>query len=151
MPKEPVQLEDSSCCCTATAMEEEVQISEASDTAGASEDVRSPPQSAHSGKRNGRGSAARASVIRNRVIQKKYLQRKKVPLLVLSCSKSLPGLLVIARASVIRIRVIQKKYLQRKKVPLVLSLPSHSLHLEKCAEFGITRAYMLPDTGAQML
>ncbi|CAK0732231.1 hypothetical protein CVIRNUC_000102 [Coccomyxa viridis] len=76
-PKEPVQLEDSSCCCTATAMEEEVQISEASDTAGASEDERSPPQSAHSGKRNGRGSAARASVIRNRVIQKQYLQRKK--------------------------------------------------------------------------
>ena len=98
-----------------------MQISEASDTAGASEDERSPPQSAHSGKHNGRGSAARASVIRNRVIQKKYLQRKKVPLLLLSFSESLPGLLVIARASVIRIRVIQKKYLQRKKVPLVLS------------------------------
>ena len=78
-PAELAQPEDSSCCCTATAMEEEVQISGESDTAGASEGERSPPQSAHSGKR--RGSAARASVIRNRIIQKKYLQRKKVPLL----------------------------------------------------------------------
>ena len=67
-----------------------MQISEASDTAGASENERSPPQSAHSGKRTGRGSAARASVIRNRVIQKKYLQRKKVPL-VLSPAKPFPA------------------------------------------------------------
>ena len=79
---ESAQPEDSSCCWTATAMKE-VQISEQSDTAGVSEDERSPPQSAHSGRRS--GSAARASVIRNRIIQKKYLQRKKVPLLALPC------------------------------------------------------------------
>ena len=83
-PMEPAQPEDSSCCCMVMAMEEEeTQISEGSDTACASEDERSHPQSAHSGRR--RGSAARASVIRNRVIQKKYLQRKKVPLLAFLC------------------------------------------------------------------
>ena len=78
---EPAQLEASSCCWTATAMEDE-QLSEDSDPASASEDERDQPHSAHSGKRS--ASAARVSVIRNRIIQKKYLQRKKVPLLALS-------------------------------------------------------------------
>ena len=130
-PTEPAQPEESSCCCTATAMEEEVQISEDSDPGGASEDERSPPQSAHSGKR--RGGAARASVIRNRIIQKKYLQRKKVPLLASSCQAAARTFTQYCGVIGDHQCIIHKRLLQCNKVP-GFPLPSHTLHLESCAE-----------------